>query len=196
MRDFILDEENALRKALLGITVSDQRDGDRRVNVRFAQPDLEIGRQSFPFITIDLIDVRRAPEREHRGIAAPAYDMPADAIPGRWQIDYPIPVDLIFQITTYARHVIHDRKMLSAILTEKAPFRFGALYPDDNTVRRLDVLDVSLRPETEAGKRLFKNAITVAVTSELPPVTSAKYEPVLNRFITFGFTVGAQPGNL
>jgi hypothetical protein len=49
--------------------------------------------------------------------------------------------------------------------------RFAVLTPDDNTVRRLDLLDVSKRDVTEQGKRLFVNAFTVRVSSEIAPAT-------------------------
>jgi hypothetical protein len=45
----------------------------------------------------------------------------------------------------------------------------GAIELDDNTVRRLDVLDVSKRDISEAGKRLFVNAFTVRISSEIAP---------------------------
>ena len=51
---------------------------------------------------------------------------------------------------------------------ERLPFRFGTLNCEDNTVRRLDVLDVAKRDVTEQAKRLFVNAITVRISSEIP----------------------------
>jgi hypothetical protein len=48
------------------------------------------------------------------------------------------------------------------------------LEPDDGTVRRLDLLDVSKRDVTEQGKRLFMNAFTVRVSSEIASQTYTK----------------------
>jgi hypothetical protein len=50
---------------------------------------------------------------------------------------------------------------------DKLKLRFGYLLPNDDTVRRLDVLDITKRDTVEAGKRLFMNAITVRVSSEV-----------------------------
>ncbi|NCX06095.1 MAG: hypothetical protein EBW68_10005 [Actinobacteria bacterium] len=76
----------------------------------------------------------------------------------------------------------------------RLPLRFGILEPDDGTVRRLDVLDISKRDVTEQGKRLFVNAFTVRVSSEIAPeiynqvykalqvsVTSTTDNPILGR---------------
>lgn len=193
-REFILDEDRALRNLLTGITVGDQKEGQRRVNVWFGQPDLEIRTQSYPFITVDLIDVSEAKDRAHRGRSAPEYDRPAGADPGTWDMDFPIPVNLDYQVTTWARQPRHDRQILSALLGTKIPLRFGTLCPDDGTVRRLDVLDVVKRDTGEASKRLFRNVITVRVSSELPPASSEIYDTVLNRFLTFGLIIPTQPG--
>lgn len=193
-REFILDEDRALRNALVGITVSDQKETDRRVGVWFGQPDNEIRNQSYPFITIDLIDISEAKDRAHRGRANPEYDRPAGVDPDRWDTDYPIPINLDYQITTWARQPRHDRQILTALLNGKTPLRFGVLTPDDGTVRRLDVLEVTKRDTTEADKRLFKNAITVRISSELPPISSEAYEAVANRFLTIGLTIPNSSG--
>ena len=101
-------------------------------------------------------------------------------------IPKPIPVSIDYQITTYARHPRHDRELMSQILFTKLPFRFGWLEVTEksktvgntttntNTVRRLDVINVSKRDVTEQAKRLFVNAITVRVSSEIPQETYAE----------------------
>jgi hypothetical protein len=90
-------------------------------------------------------------------------------------MDFPIPVNIDYQITTYARQPRHDRQLLSQLLYTKIPLRFAVLETGPNTVygttRRLDVLDISKRDITEQGKRLFVNAITVRVSSEIAPET-------------------------
>ena len=50
---------------------------------------------------------------------------------------------------------------------DRLPLRFGVLEVDDNTIRRLDVLDVAKRDMVEQGKRLFMNAFTIRVSSEV-----------------------------
>jgi len=182
---FLLSEDKALRERLQGIVVHDQKadgaDTPRQVGVWFGQPDQEIRAQNFPYITIDLIDVERDAQREMRGIVAPTYlPTPAGLNPQTQgvEIDMPIPVYITYQITTFARHPRHDREMLSVLLTDRLP-RFGYLEIVEktetvgnvqtitSTYRRMDTMSVVKRDATEQAKRLFMNAITVRVSSEL-----------------------------
>ena len=171
---FLLSEDQALRDKLQGIVVEDQKSiaqgQPRTVGVWFGQPDQEIRSQSYPYITIDMIDVERDPSREMRGIVSPDYLAPDNLPVGvdGWSINLPIPVLIDYQITTYARHPRHDRMIISQLLHTKLPIRFGYLELDDGTIRRLDVMNVAKRDMTEQAKRLFVNAITVRVSSEVP----------------------------
>lgn len=171
---FLLSEDKALRLKMQGMVVTDQKADEegieRPVTVWFGQPDQEIRGQSYPYVTIDLIDVIRDPEREVRGKVDATYLRPENADPDEdIIIDFPIPVNLDYQITTYSRHPRHDRAIMAQLLSERLPVRSGILLTDDGTVRRLDVLDVSKRDVTEQSKRLFINAITVRVSSEIAP---------------------------
>jgi hypothetical protein len=182
---FILAEDEALRIKLQGMTVADQKsdgqDVPRQVGVWFGQPDQEIRNQSFPYVTIDMVDIQRDSEREMRGLVNPDYLRPA-GINTQTQdfiVDIPIPVYIDYQITTYARHPRHDRAILAQLLTQKFPLRFGYLeIPESSvtvgdittntiTMRRLDVMNVAKRDVTEQAKRLFVNSISVRVSSEV-----------------------------
>jgi len=185
---FLLSEDSALRNLLLGMTVLDQKANNdstsRAVKVYFGQPDQEIREQSYPYITIDMIDISEDTARAHRGLAKPSYlPDPATGPSGSgaydedtqdWYIHWPVPVNIDYQITTYARQPRHDRQLLGQMLSEKIPMRFAVLEPDDGTVRRVDLLDVSKRDVTENGKRLFVNAFTVRVSSEIASQTYTK----------------------
>ena len=190
---FLLSEDKALRDLLKDMVVTDQKsvtqDGpQRKVQVWFGQPDQEVRNQSYPYITIDMIDIAEAFDRSMRGIVKPSY-MPDPTTIGTdttynselhdWDIHMPIPVNIDYQITTYARQPRHDREILAQIMYKKIPLRFAVLQPDDNTVRRLDVLDIAKRDVTEQGKRLFVNAITVRVSSEIAPETYNEMYKVL-----------------
>lgn len=172
---FLLAEDEGLRKRLEGMVVSDQTAAGaattRKVGVWFGQPDQEIRSQAYPYVTIDLIDIVRDADREHRGvITAPEYmTAPAGFDPETKTtlIDLPIPVSVFYQITTYSRHPRHDRAIMAQLLYSKLPLRAGSLELDDGTVRRLDVEDVSKRDVTEQAKRLFINAVTVRISSEV-----------------------------
>jgi len=190
---FLLGEDKALRERLQGIVVHDQKadatSTPRQVSVFFGQPDQEIRSQVYPYITIDLIDINRDMEREMRGKTDADYLVPDNVTISSGQsfeTDLPIPVTLDYQITAYSRNPQHDRTLMAQLLHSKLPFRFGYLEiveksvtvgqttTNTNTMRRLDVLDVSKRDMTESGKRLFMNAVTVRVSSEIPQDTYRK----------------------
>lgn len=191
---FIIAEDEALRNMLIGMTVSDNKSDSRAVGVWFGQPDPEIRTQSFPFITIDLIDVSEARERVMSGRTEAWYYEPEnlDADEG-WDMFYPTPINLDYQVTTFARQPRHDRQILAQLLGHRLPLRFGSLpvvhfvttetvngqstQIGQATMRRLDVLNVVKRDITEAGKRLFMNVFTVRVSSEIPqPYDFATYK--------------------
>jgi hypothetical protein len=187
--NFLLAEDKALRQLLQGMTVTDQKadgtDTPRQVGVWFGQPDQELRQQAYPYVTIDMIDVIKDSERETRGLVAPDYLTPEGLVEGKgWEIHTPIPVIISYQITTYARHPRHDRELINQVVYSRLPFRFGTLtvetgrVDEDNvpvkTYRRLDVVNVSKRDVTESAKRLFVNAITVNVSSEIVQDTIAE----------------------
>jgi hypothetical protein len=218
---FLLDEDEALRNLLKGLTVTDQKatgeGSPRNVGVWFGQPDQEITDQKYPYITIDMIDVAEDFARAHRGRIKPDYlDDPAYMVQGvqatqgvqgvqgvpynsqtqDWDINWPIPVNIDYQITTYARQPRHDRQILGQLLYTRLPLRFGTLDTGANnatgTTRRLDVLDVSKRDVTEQGKRLFVNAFTVRISSEIAPETYYKMYKALQLNVTGPTSTGSQ----
>jgi len=181
---FLLSEDEAIRNLLKGMKVTDQKSNangtsTRDVGVWFGQPSQEIRDQTYPYITIDMVDVAEDFSRSMRGLVKPSYLPDPTTMPDGsteyngddhdWYIHQPIPVNIDYQITTYAREPRHDREILAQLMYTRLPLRFGVLQPNDNTVRRLDVLDISKRDITEAGKRLFVNAFTVRISSEITP---------------------------
>lgn len=204
---FLLSEDEALRNLLKDMVVTDQKaastqETTRKVGVWFGQPDQEIRAQSYPYITIDMIDIAEDFARAHRGRVKPAYmtdpttgpdgESQYDSETQDWEINFPIPVNIDYQVTTYSRQPRHDREILAQLLYKKLPLRFATLETDDNTVRRLDVLDISKRDVTEQAKRLFVNAITVRVSSEIAPETFNKIYKALQVTVTGPTTPGSQ----
>ena len=205
---FLLDEDEAIRNLLKDMVVTDQKSvtnegATRKVGVWFGQPDQEIRSQSYPYITIDMIDIAEDISRAHRGKVNPGYyadpetigvDTPWDPTLHGKDMNFPIPVNIDYQITTYARQPRHDREVLAQLLYTKIPLRFAVLNTGPNTAsgttRRLDVLDISKRDVTEQGKRLFVNAITVRVSSEIAPSTFNKFYKVQELNVTG--TTGSQ----
>lgn len=166
---FILNEDAALKNLLTGMTVSDGGNAARPVGVWFGQPDAQLRPQVYPYITLDLIGVSEAIERVHSGIVDFTYTPEGYDGETSYQGNYPIAVDLMYQVTTYARQPRHDRQILAQILRPgRLPLRFGMLaIPEDKTARRLDMLGFSKRDFTEADKRMFSNVFTVSVSSEI-----------------------------
>ena len=205
---FLLSEDEALRNLLKGMVVTDQKSvtgggATRSVKVYFGQPDQELRDQTYPYITIDMIDIAEDFNRAMRGRVKPTYisnpntigtDTPYDGEVHDWDINFPIPVNIDYQITVYSRQPRHDREILAQLLYTKIPLRFAVLNIGPNTAsgttRRLDVLDISKRDVTEQGKRLFVNAITVRVSSEIAPSTFNKFYKVQELNVTG--TTGSQ----
>ena len=186
---FLLSEDKALRERLQGMKVTDQKAAGettlRDVGVWFGMPDQELRTQSYPYITIDMIDISQDPSREHRGKATTAnapYLFAGETVPENEdrEIDFPIPVNIDYQVTTFSRHPRHDREILASLLNARLPMRFGIVHLDDTTVRRLDVLGIAKRDLVEQGRRLFMNAITVRISSEIPQGTLKTLYKVLS----------------
>lgn len=180
---FLLDEDKALRELLQGLVVHDQKadgsDTPRPVGVWFGQPDQELRNQVYPYITIDMVAISRDPQREMRGLTTAEYLTPDNLPEGMgWEVELPIPVNVDYQITTFARHPRHDRELLAQVLYEKLQLRFAQLNIGPNTVHRLEVLGVAKRDSTEQAKRLFTNAITVRVATEISQGIYSQYYKV------------------
>ena len=173
---FLINEDAALKTMLQGITVSDAGNSARPVAVYYGQPDKEIRQQTYPYITIDLISVREDPTRAHQGAVDLTYipeGLGVTAVNGVINkiTNFPTPVDLYYQVSTWARQPRHDRQIAAALFgAGRLPFRFGQLdIPEDGTVRRLDMLGFSKRDTTEGGKRLFSNVYNIKISAELFP---------------------------
>ena len=173
---FILEEDEALKAKLGGVTVSDAQRAARPVEVWFGQPDLELQQRTYPYISIELVDVTEATERVMVGqpflTYLPAgYEPPTDGrvVQAEW---FPTPYDLDYHVTAWSRHPRHDRQMMAKLLGGRLPVRFGHLaLPQSGRVVRLDMLDGPQVADTtdENGKRLFRKVFAVRVATELFP---------------------------
>lgn len=179
---FVLAEDAALKTHLSGITVSDEKNNNRPVGVWFGYPDVEIRTQNYPFITIDLLNVRQAPERQASGWTIDS-DRQGTVAPVNGQYyEYEIPVayDLIYQVTSYARHPRHDRAIIFQ-LNQKFPGLRGRLAVPNAlgtaTAYRHLFLEGIVKADAATGengsKRLMRNVYTVRVVSEMTPAGAA-----------------------
>lgn len=197
---FLLAEDEALKKLFQGLTVTDDRDNERAVEVFFRYPEGETER-SYPFITLEHIDIIHARNRQHSEsdifFRTGAGASPAIPVGSANRMDYwpsvssnfnfktgkdsyayleaneHVPVDLLYQISTFTRTALHDRQLSAKILTEIFPWRKGFIdISADNTIRRLDLLDWTtadlLDPEAGYRKRIFRKVYTVQITAEIP----------------------------
>lgn len=177
---FILAEDTALKSLLQGISVVDEKSISRPVKVWFGFPDVEVRAQDYPYMTIELLDVSPSNERQHSGFL---YDndfrgtiAPVEGV--SYEYEYPVAYDLIYQVTSYARHPRHDRAIIYQFLNEKVPHKFGQIaIPNElgtETSYRHIFLDGFIKRDLiEEGRRLLRNVFTVRVVSEMTPAQAA-----------------------
>lgn len=188
-KGFLFAEDEAIKKRFSNITVSDDREPDRPVQVFFRYPEGETERK-YPFITIELIDVVHAKNRQHSDTYLDTHhaghpnnldywpstsSASSPNVPGfdSFRTTEFTPVDLLYQVSTFTRSAIHDRQLASQMLANIVPFRYSSIMIEaDGTSRRLDLLDWStadlLDPEAGYRKRIFRKVYTLQMTSEIP----------------------------
>lgn len=179
---FIIAEDLALKGYLNGITVSDDKAPTRTVKVWFGYPDVEIRDQSFPFITIDLIDIAPGNSRQMSGILYDSdFQGTISAVEGRsYSYELPVAYDIVYQVTSYSRNPRHDRSLMYQLLN-KFPSKYGHLIVPNQlgteSSSRSMFLDGFIKRdavESETGnRRLLRNVFTVRVISEMSPAQAA-----------------------
>lgn len=192
---FILAEDAAIKNWFSKLTVTDDRDVARPVKIFFRYPDNETER-NYPFITVELIDIVHAISRQHSEVtlygststAASAQITDPNGfsyVPstssdlseftsssGIVRTEEFIPVDLLYQVSTFTRSALHDRQLVSSIMHNLARFRSTYIsVPEDGTIRRLQLLDWItadlLDPEAGYRKRIFRKIYTVQLGAEM-----------------------------
>lgn len=166
---FTLAEDAALKMRLSSMAVSDDRNPERVAQVFFRHPE-KTTEKTYPFVTIELNDIRWASERQHSFqdlYYADSDGLTADQQESLTSIDYApseldaaglagivpaggflrtdayTPVDLMYSVTTYARSQLHDRQLSSLMLRRVVPISPGRGWieiPEDGTIRRLDMM--------------------------------------------------------
>lgn len=214
---FLLAEDEAIKARFTNFYVTDDRDGQRPVEVFFRYPEGERER-NYPFITIELIDVLHATDRQHSDLYIysggagnwennPAYydywPSTSASVAGssttlfKKTQDF-IPVDLVYQVSTYCRSALHDRQLTARIVSRVVPFRYNSIViPADNTARRFDLLDWTnadlLDMESGFRKRIFRKVMTLRMSAELTyedyeDITTAKPVSTINSTIEHQLT--------
>jgi hypothetical protein len=170
---FLLAEDAALKEKLKGFHVQDEKNSNREVGVYYAMPDTELRSQSFPFITIEMIDTNWAAYRQSSGLIIDESSQGTQVIDPDYVYTYETPVawDIVYQVTTYARHPLHDRQITAHLLSKVFPSKRGYLVVADDansnvTYRHLILEEFTKRDTVLDGRRLYSNAFTVTVSSE------------------------------
>ena len=167
-----------MKAYLQGITVVDKGNPTRSVKVWYGFPDVEVRLQTYPYIVIELVDLRPATERQVSGSLVDT-DLRGTITPVtnyKYRYDYPLPYDLVYQVTSYTRNPQHDR-LLMMTLQRRFPSQYGTLQvPNDlgtETANRTMILDGFLKRDSiEDSRRLLRNTFTVRVVSEMTPATA------------------------
>lgn len=181
---FVIAEDLALKQHLAGLTVADEKNASRQVKVWFGYPDIEVRNQEYPFITIDLLDITHALDRQHQGILYDSDQQGTNPTLGHYKYDYPTAYDLSYQITTHSRHPRHDRALIWE-LHNKFPARYGYLrVPNELGTEysyRSMFLDGFVKrdavEEDSGGRRLLRSVFTIRVVSEMTPKQAANRIP-------------------
>jgi hypothetical protein len=175
---FIISEDEALKTLLQGIVVSDEKNNTRSGQAWFSNPDVELRNQSYPYVTIELIGVEWARYRQASGFMIDN-DRQGTVSPSNGEVfEYEMPAawDLMYQITSYARHPRHDRAIIAHLLNNDFVANRGYLPVQNDlgtqtSYRHLILQDFAKRDTVEDGRRLFRNVFTVLVTSESTPTS-------------------------
>ena len=189
---FLLAEDSALKKRLQYLHVTDDRNARRPVKVFFRYPEGETEKE-YPFVTIDLLDIGYDTQRQLSDVTYflnsdpnsysssltyypseySSSDLLAMSTSGYLYTEQFVAVTLMYQVSVFCRSQRHDRELTAAMLRYVFPFRQTSLHvPEDNTVRRLALLDWRTADllDQEAGyrKRVFRKVYTISITAEMP----------------------------
>jgi hypothetical protein len=191
---FLIAEDEAIKTYLQGMTVTDEKSESatgntgvskvRPIKVWFGYPDVEIATQTYPFITIDLVDIVPANDRQTSGrLSDSDYRGTIASVPGQsYEYDIPVAYDLVYQLTTHARHPRHDRSILFQ-MWNKFPSKFGKLAVSNQLGTEAAVRSMfvdgfvkrdTFNSEDGGNRRLLRNVFTVRVVSEMTPAVAAQ----------------------
>lgn len=174
---FLTAEDAALKAKLLGALTVDVQGTERPVGVWYRWPQGETTARTYPFITLDLIDLNYDATRAHSGIVEVDYipsvrpARPYDTAPNSVHVvEYPMPYLLTYQVSLFTRSALHDRRLLAALIAHGLmPYRNAFLWiPEDGTRRRLFTRDISTSTFTdEKNLTSHRRTLTIDVEAEL-----------------------------
>jgi hypothetical protein len=192
-----LAEQAALKAKVSGLTVPNTKAGATPVTVpvRYRHPEGERNPQGqpvdpsgvqYPLITIDgPMSITYDRKRDHVNNVdityVPDLTPAADVTDGPYLTEYPLPVRLLFQVTSWAVSARHSMTILSQMLQpDVLPMRHAWLYvPTDDTIRWIDTMATRQDDMIDGQKRrIFRNVFTVYVEAEMLKTTLAAFNEV------------------
>lgn len=173
-RGLRLEEDEALKRHLSGLSLPDAKGRLVEVPVRFWEPNREMAPANPPYILIHPMGTAKDAAREHRGwnIYFGTEPYTANEAPGGMLIgQYPIPLLLTYQVTAVTRVNQHDVILTDILCTNLLPFRWGQIECVSGTVRPLNVVEGPDDSSNLAsdGRREFRKVWTIQVEAELAP---------------------------
>lgn len=184
---FIFAEEAALKRLLTNAITVTLRGQEKAVPTWFRFPEGELSKIKYPFITIDLLDMRLDRDRAHVNPVimdyipnvSPAVEIPFNR---KFVTDFPIPLILTFQVRTFARDPRTDRTITNALTSPGLlPFRGATLHiPEDGTTRRMYLRDFQKADYVDDQQMtVFRNIYTIDVEAEKLTVTPEHTPPTV-----------------
>lgn len=176
---FLLAEDAAIKRTLSDLTVPDAKHPEgETVRTHFRYPDsagtLEL---KMPAVLIDMIGLMRAPDRESRAVKPEMRYFPSEQASALDDFteqaaissDLPIPVDIIYQISTLCRSPQQSRYLTGQLMGSRLPIRDGWCYvSEDETWRRLFVEDSTPAPMLDRnGRQVHRMIYNVRLESEI-----------------------------
>lgn len=206
-KGFLLAEDEAMKAKFSTLYVPDPRepDGTRRAKVWFGLPSKERER-TYPFVTIDLIDIVFASDRAHsletinvdwwpsEGQTWAEY---ADLHGLDYDPEFPYgstirfqPYDIYYQVATHSRHALQDRYLTQQMLSlDYSPLsQLGTLHvPADGTQRWLDNEGWVRADYRDAeDKTVWRKVYTLKVSAHMAVNNPATFAKVLQVAATIG----------
>ena len=176
---FLLAEDAALKNRFAGMTVPDAKHPEGApVLVHFRYPDSAgVTELKMPAVLIDMIGLMRAPDRESRADKPEMFYFPSEQATALADFtqqaaitnDLPIPVDIIYQISTVCRSPQQSRYITGQLMGSRLPIRDGWCWvPEDGTWRRLFMEDSTPAPMLDRiGRQVHRMIYNVRLESEI-----------------------------
>lgn len=204
---FLLAEDAAMKKLVSGMTVPNAQNPEGKPVQAWYRYPYDQREVTYPFITVELIGIAFAPDRAHSSGPVEVDYLPDLQRTGASSFqDYGlmvqtefVPIDLTYQVATYARSPLDERRITYQLLSYgRLPLRHGWVHvPEDNTNRRLD--NLGMQPADfldEKRKTVFSKVHTLRMNAEITPDRGEDFRRVREVLFAEEFGSGNVEGKL